>query len=338
MTSTSDGPGHGSRVLSGVQPSGDLHLGNYLGAFRNWVALQHDHDAFYCIVDLHALTLDIDPAELRSAPSTRRSICSPPVSTRAECTLFVQSQVPEHPRLAWLLECTATMGELPADDPVQGEGRGPARRVRVGLFTYPVLMAADILLYHADQVPGRRRPAPAPRAGPDSWPSASTTATAPPSPSPRPPCPGWAPGSWTSSTPSARCPSRSTPRSAPSGCSTIRPRSARKVKRAVTDTDGEVRYDPAAKPGLSNLLALMAAAPGRTPEEVAKDYDRYGDLKTDLADALVELLPAGTRAAGRAARGPRDRAPGPGRRGGAGPRGGGRHLRRAAEAIGLLSL
>ncbi|HUA95854.1 MAG TPA: tryptophan--tRNA ligase, partial [Acidimicrobiales bacterium] len=100
------------RVLSGVQPSGDFHLGNYLGALRQWVAHQHDHDAFYCIVDLHALTLEIDPEALRARTEEAAVNLLAAGLDPATCTLFVQSHVPEHPRLAWLLECTATMGEL----------------------------------------------------------------------------------------------------------------------------------------------------------------------------------------------------------------------------------
>ena len=165
------------RVLSGIQPSGDLHLGNYLGALRNWVAHQHEHDAFYCIVDLHALTLDIEPATLRANTFDAAVSLLAAGLDPATCTIFVQSQVPEHTRLAWLLECTATMGELRADDPVQGEVGGK-EGVRVGLFTYPVLMAADILLYDAEPGPGGRGPAPAPRAGPRARRRASTTATA----------------------------------------------------------------------------------------------------------------------------------------------------------------
>ncbi len=152
-------------VFSGVQPSGDFHLGNYLGAFRNWVAAQHDNRAFFCVVDLHALTGEIDPAELRErtldAAVTLLAVGLDPSTV----TLFVQSHVPEHPRLTWLLECTATVGELSRMTQFKEKSSGN-ETVRAGLFTYPVLMAADILLYQVEPGPGRRRPTPAPRAHP----------------------------------------------------------------------------------------------------------------------------------------------------------------------------
>jgi tryptophanyl-tRNA synthetase len=276
------------RVLSGVQPSGDLHLGNYLGAFRNWEALQHGHDAFYCIVDLHALTLAIDPAELRQRTLDLAVNLLAVGLDPAECTIFVQSQVPEHPRLAWLLECTATMGELRRMTQFKEKGAG-RETVRVGLFTYPVLQAADILLYHAAQVP----------VGDDQRQHLELARQlairfnhhyGPTFTVPEAAVPGVA-----ARVMDLQHPERKMSKSVDSPLGTLGvlddpAEVARKVKRAVTDTDGEVRYDRAAKPGLSNLLALMAAASGRTPEEVAKDYDRYGDLKSDLADALVEML------------------------------------------------
>ena len=141
-----------SRVLSGLQPSGELHLGNYLGAIRNWVADQYVHDAFYCIVDLHALTLDIDPDELRARTfETALDLLAAGLDPE-RCTLFVQSHVTEHAQMAWLLECTATMGELRRMTQFKEKSAGKDS-VRVGLFTYPVLQSADILLYDAERVP-----------------------------------------------------------------------------------------------------------------------------------------------------------------------------------------
>jgi len=140
-----------ARVLSGVQPSGDLHLGNYLGAFRNWVADQHEFDAFFCVVDLHALTLDHDPALLAAKTlETAENLLAVGLDPSV-CTLFAQSHVPEHPRLTWVLECTATYGELRRMTQFKDKGKDQ-ETVRAGLLTYPVLMAADIHL--------RRRPRP----------------------------------------------------------------------------------------------------------------------------------------------------------------------------------
>ena len=277
-----------ARVLSGIQPSGDLHLGNYLGAIRNWVEDQGDHDAFYCVVDLHALTLDIDPAELRSRTyDTALDLLAAGLDPD-RCTLFVQSHVVQHSQMAWLLECTATMGELQRMTQFKEKTAGQ-ESVRVGLFTYPVLQTADIVLYDADRVP----------VGDDQRQHLELardvairfnrrfgdvlvvpTATIP--------------------TTGARVmdlqhPERKMSKSVSSPLGTVLmlddpAEITRKVKKAVTDTDGEVRYDPEHKPGLSNLIELLAVATGRKPAEVAAGYTRYGDLKTDTAEALVELL------------------------------------------------
>jgi tryptophanyl-tRNA synthetase len=276
------------RVLSGVQPSGDFHLGNYLGALRPWVAHQHDHDAYYCIVDLHALTLEIDPKVLRARTVDAAVNLIAAGLDPGVCTLFVQSQVPEHPRLAWLLECTATVGELRRMTQFKEKGRGQ-ETVRAGLFTYPVLMAADILLYDAERVPvgddqrqhlelARELAA---RFNNRYGPTFTVPEAAIPVVGAR--------------VMDLQHPERKMSKSVDSPLGTVAVMDppeviTRKVMKAVTDTDGEVRYDPEAKPGLSNLLELLAAATDRRPEEVAGGYERYGDLKRDLAETLVELL------------------------------------------------
>jgi len=277
-----------ARVLSGIQPSGQLHVGNYLGAVRNWVADQYAHDAFYCIVDLHALTLDIDPGELRARTyETALDLLAAGLDPE-RCTLFVQSHVAEHTRMAWLLECTATMGELRRMTQFKDKSAGKDS-VRVGLFTYPVLQAADILLYDADRVPvgdDQRQHLELAREvalrfnhrfGPTLVvPEAAIPTTA-------------------ARVMDLQHPGDKMSKSVNSPLGTVMlldtpEEIGRKVKKAVTDTDGEVRYDPPAKPGLSNLLELLAVATDRTPTEVAGSYQRYGDLKKDVAAALVELL------------------------------------------------
>src|SRR5690348_8692867 len=141
-----------ARVFSGIQPTGEPHLGNYLGAVRWWVEDQRRGDCFYCVVDLHALTVPGDPAELRRATLTMATLLLAAGLDPDTCTLFVQSHVPAHTQLAWILECTASMGELRRmtqfKDKSAKEG---VEAARVGLFTYPALMAADILLYNADR-------------------------------------------------------------------------------------------------------------------------------------------------------------------------------------------
>jgi tryptophanyl-tRNA synthetase len=277
-----------SRVLSGIQPSGELHLGNYLGAVRNWVADQYTDEAYYCIVDLHALTLDIDPETLRArtwdaAIDLLASGLDPEL-----CTLFVQSHVAEHARLTWLLECTATMGELRRMTQFKEKGAGQ-ESVRAGLFTYPVLMASDILLYDADRVP----------VGDDQRQHLELTRelairfnrrygdvfVVPEAAIPR----------IGARVMDLQHPERKMSKSVSSPLGTVQvldepAELERKIKRAVTDTDGEVRYDPEAKPGLSNLLELLAVATDRSPAEVAAGYQRYGDLKRDVAESLIELL------------------------------------------------
>ncbi|HUY65491.1 MAG TPA: tryptophan--tRNA ligase [Acidimicrobiales bacterium] len=277
-----------SRVLSGVQPSGDLHLGNYLGAIRNWVADQYAHDAFYCIVDLHALTLDIDPAALRSRTyETALDLLAAGLDPD-RCTLFVQSHVPEHTQMTWLLECIATMGELGRMTQFKEKSAG-RDSVRAGLFTYPVLQSADILLYDAERVPvgdDQRQHLELARELATRFNHRFGDTLVVPEP---------AIPSAAARVMDLQHPERKMSKTVSSPLGTIlllddAAAITRKVRKAVTDTDGEVRYDREAKPGLANLLELLAVATGRTPAETAASYRRYGDLKDDVAEALVELL------------------------------------------------
>jgi len=277
-----------ARVLSGIQPSGDLHLGNYLGALRPWVAHQDENDAFYCIVDLHALTLDIDPEELRRRTlETAISLLAAGLDP-TRCTLFIQSHVPEHPRLSWLLECVASMGELRRMTQFKDKG-GAQESVRVGLFTYPVLMAADILLYDADRVPvgdDQRQHLELARelANRFNFRYGDTFVV----PEGSIPLVG-------ARVMDLQHPERKMSKSTASPLGTIAIMDSpqeitKKIKKAVTDTDGEVRFDRENKPGLANLLELLAAATDSTPTAIAANYTRYGDLKNDVAEALISLL------------------------------------------------
>jgi tryptophanyl-tRNA synthetase len=277
-----------ARVLSGIQPSGDLHLGNYLGAIRNWVVDQDVHDAFFCVVDLHALTLDIDPGELRARTYDAALDLLAAGLDPERCTLFVQSHVSEHAQMAWLLECTATMGELRRMTQFKDKSDGK-ESVRVGLFTYPVLMASDIVLYDAERVPvgddQRQHLELARELAIRFNHQFGDTLIVPEAAIP-------AAGARVMD---LQHPERKMSKSVNSPLGTLLvlddPATiTRKVKRAVTDTDGEVRYDREHKPGVSNLLELLAVATGRTPTDVAAGYQRYGDLKADTADALIELL------------------------------------------------
>jgi tryptophanyl-tRNA synthetase len=255
-----------ARVLSGIQPSGDLHLGNYLGAIVNWVSDQDEHDAFYCVVDLHALTLDIDPADLRARTHDTAIDLLAAGLDPERCTLFVQSHVVQHTQMAWLLECTATMGELQRMTQFKDKSGG-RESVRAGLFTYPVLMAADIVLYDAERVPvgdDQRQHLELARDVTIRFNNRFGDTLV--------------------------VPEAAIPKAGARVMDLQHPE--RKMSKSVNSPLGTVLVldDPDKKPGLANLLELLAVATGRTPTEVADGYERYGDLKADTAEALVELL------------------------------------------------
>jgi tryptophanyl-tRNA synthetase len=284
-----------TRVLSGIQPTGDIHLGNYLGALRWWVADQHKHDSFYCIVDLHALTVPRDPAELRASTLAGATMLMAVGLDPDVCTLFVQSHVPEHTSLNWLLECTASMGELRRmtqwKDKAAKTGEESAR---VGLFTYPVLQVADILLYDADFVPvgdDQRQHVElardlAQRFNQRYGPTFIVPAAAIP------------PAGRGARIMDLQDPTSKMSKSASSPQGIIMllddPKTIEhKIKRAVTDASkgpGSVRFDPDEKPGVSNLLELLGLATGRSPQDVAASYEAYGPLKADTAAAIIELV------------------------------------------------
>ncbi|MFZ3472037.1 tryptophan--tRNA ligase [Streptomyces sp. 4.24] len=283
-----------TRIFSGVKPTGHLTLGNYLGAVRQWVAAEQKPDeALFCVVDLHALTVEHDPARVRRLSRQAATLLLAAGLTAEKCTLFVQSHVDEHARLAYLLECTASDGELrrmvqykekAAKAQASGEG------VRLSLLTYPVLMAADILAYRTDEVP----------VGEDQRQHVELTRdlavrfnqryghtfTVPKATHP---------------VVAARVmdlqePTSKMGKSGDAGPGVVfmldEPEAVRKkVMRAVTDSgDGGVVYDRDARPGVANLLDVLAACTGGEPAVLADGYTGYGALKRDVADAVVELL------------------------------------------------
>ena len=276
------------RVLSGIQPSGELHIGNFFGAIQSWVKDQHNFDSFFTIVDLHAITVEHSPEELRTntlalAMTLLASGLDPEV-----CTVFVQSHVSAHAELSWLLECTTTYGELSRMTQFKEKGRSD-ESIRAGLFTYPALMAADILLYQAERVP----------VGEDQRQHLELTrdiairfntkygktfripqATIPP---------------LGSRIMDLANPKNKMSKSAKSRSGTIfildsPDEIAKKLSRAVTDTKNSVAYDPVNRPGVSNLVEIFCAATGEHPSEVAARYGLYGELKKDLATVLISLL------------------------------------------------
>lgn len=277
-----------TRVFSGIKPTGEVHLGNLLGALQYWIGDQHRADSFYCVVDLHALTTPQDPAELRAKTLDVAQILLAIGLDPEVCTLFVQSHVHEHAEMAWLMECTVSYGELRRMTQFKDKS-GSSAFVSGGLFTYPALMAADILLYETDRVPvgdDQRQHLELTRDIAMRFNSRyGETFVVPAAAIPR----------TGARVMDLQVPTDKMSKSEDSPQGTVLvtedPRSIeRKFKRAVTDSETEVRYDPEDKPGVSNLLAILGAATGRTPEEAAKGYTQYGPLKAAAAEAVIELL------------------------------------------------
>ena len=281
------------RVLSGIQPTADsFHLGNYLGAVRNWVAMQDTHDAFYCVVDLHAITAGSDPAVLRQRTRVAAAQLLAVGLDPARCTLFVQSQVPEHPQLAWILGCITGFGEASRMTQFKDKSaRQGAERSTIGLFTYPILQAADILLYQADAVPvgeDQRQHLELTR---DLAQRFNTTY----GPTFTVPAPFIVKD--TAKITDLQDPSAKMSKSASSPAGIIDlledpARSAKKIRSAVTDTGREIIFDQEQKPGIANLLTIYAALSGRAIDELVEVYDGkgYGDLKKDLAEVVTEFV------------------------------------------------
>jgi tryptophanyl-tRNA synthetase len=281
------------RVLSGIQPTSDsFHLGNYLGAVRQWVALQETHDAFYFIADLHALTVEHDPKKLaaRTRVSVAQLLAAGLDPERA--TIFVQSHLHEHAELAWVLQCLTGFGE--ASRMVQFKDKSAkqgADRVSVGLFSYPSLQAADILLYRPQYVPvgeDQRQHLELTRDLAQRFNSRFGKTFTPPEPY----ILKDAAKIFDLQEPGAKM---SKSASSPAGIVELldEPKaSAKKIRSAVTDTGREIRYDPEEKPGVSNLLVIYSALAGRTIAELERDYQGkgYGDLKKDLGEVLVEWV------------------------------------------------
>lgn len=277
-----------TRVFSGIKPTGNVHLGNVLGALLRWTEEQHRADSIYCVVDLHALTVPQDPEELRSSTLRLAQILLAVGLDPEVCTLFVQSHVPEHTEGAWIMECTASYGELSRMTQFKDKSQ-KAGFVSGGLFTYPALMAADILLYDTDEVPvgdDQRQHVELARDVAERFNARyGQTFTVP---------------TATFPVAGARVMDLQDPTSKMSKSEDTAPGTIlllddpkvieKKIKRAVTDNDGEVRFDVEAKPGVSNLLSILAAVTGRQPQDVAADYQQYGPLKADTAAAVVERL------------------------------------------------
>jgi len=279
------------RIFSGVQPTGSIHLGNYLGALRNWVALQKEYESFFCIVNLHAITVAQDPATLAAKTRELARIylavgIDPEVST-----IFVQSDVAEHAELTWLLNCITRMSELERMTQFKDKARKQEENIGVGLFDYPVLMAADILLYQTDLVP----------VGEDQKQHLELTRDVAirfnrdygetfKVPDPFIPKVG-------ARILSLADPSRKMSKSdeeSEAGCVMLLDDAdavRRKFKRAVTDSGTEIRFDPA-RPAISNLLTIYQLLTGKSPEDIEEHFAGrgYARLKEELADVTIRFL------------------------------------------------
>ena len=279
-----------TRVLSCIQPTGEVHLGNYLGALRNWVSGQHKADVFHGIVDLHALTVTEEPGVIGRNTLQLAAVLFAVGLDPDVATVFVQSHVPEHSQLGWIMECTVSFGELSRMTQFKDKSaKREAEFVSAGLFTYPALQAADILLYDANEVP----------VGDDQRQHIEITrdiairfnhrfgetfvipkSVTPPS--------------------GARVmdllnPTSKMSKSGDDDTGVIYllddpSRIEKKFKRAVTDSETEIVFDRERKPGVSNLLEILAAATGTTPQKAAETYTRYGDLKSASAQAVIAML------------------------------------------------
>jgi tryptophanyl-tRNA synthetase len=277
-----------ARVFSGIQPTGEVHLGNYLGAVRRWVATQHDDEAIYCIVDLHALTIPKDPTELRAKILEVTQLLVAAGLDPEVVTLFAQSQVSEHAELNWIMECTASFGELRRMTQFKDKA-DRADFVSAALFTYPALQAADVLLYDTDRVPvgdDQRQHIELARDLAIRFNSRYGDTFVVPEHAIPP---------VGARVMDLQAPERKMSKSVDSPQGTVLVLDdlkavERKFKRAVTDSEAEVRFDPRDKPGVSNLLSILAAASGGDPVALAERYQQYGPLKADTAEAVIEML------------------------------------------------
>ncbi len=296
------------RIFSGIQPSGSTHLGNYLGALRNWALLQHEMDSVYCIVDLHALTLPKDPGEVvEGTLNMARMLMAIGIDPETSI-LFAQSHVHEHAELGWLMQCVTGFGELRRmtqfkdksdrlggldEDSGGADGPNPSGNnasISAGLFTYPSLQAADILLYDTDVVPvgdDQRQHVELTRDLANRVNSRYGDGTVV-VPEHRIPAAG-------ARVMNLQYPDQKMSKSVGSEAGTINvldePKAIeKKIKRAVTDNDGDVRFDVVEKPGVSNLLSILAACTGGDPEKLANDYTQYGPLKAATAAAVIAEL------------------------------------------------
>ena len=279
------------RVLSMIQPTGNFTLGNYLGALKNFVALQDDYECVYALADLHAITVRQEPAAFRKNTLSAYAMMLALGIDPEKSIFFIQSQVPEHAQLAWVLNCYTQFGELSRMTQFKDKSAKNADNINGGLFTYPALMAADILLYQADLVP----------VGEDQKQHVELTRNIAKRFNgiygdvfklPEPYIPKVGARIMSLANPEAKM-SKSENDDPGRVCLMDKPEDIMRLfKRAITDCDSEVRYDPEHKKGVSNLMTIYSAATGRTFAEIEAEFAGrgYGDFKKTVGEAVVELL------------------------------------------------
>ena len=282
-----------SVVLSGCQPSGQLTLGNYMGALKQWVSMQDDYDCLYMIVDLHAITVRQDPKQLAEACLDGLSLYLACGIDPQKSTLFLQSHVPEHAQVSWVLNCYAQMGELNRMTQFKDKSAKNENNINVGLYSYPVLQAADILLYQADKVP----------VGEDQKQHLELTRDIATRVNnlygdvfrlPDPYIPEFGARIMSLQEPEKKMSKSDNNPNNFIGLLEEPKKLAKKIKRAVTDSDEQanIYFNPTEKPGVSNLLTLLSLATGKSVKDLEPEYTdkMYGHLKGDVADAVVSLL------------------------------------------------
>ena len=278
-------------MLSGIQPSGDLHLGNYLGPLRHWPEMIEEFDCYFFMADLHTITVRQNPAELRRRTMTQIAQYIACGLDPEKCVLFVQSHVPAHTQLGWVLDCYTMFGELSRMTQFKDKSAKNADNINAGLFTYPSLMAADILLYQPDFVPvgeDQKQHVEICRDIAERFNGIYGDVFKVPEPYI---------AKVGARIMSLNNPSTKMSKSIPEGCVFLMEKPEdimRKFKRAVTDSDTErcVRYDPKEKPGVSNLIQIYAAATGKSYEDIEVEFEGkgYGAFKPAVGEAVVETL------------------------------------------------
>jgi tryptophanyl-tRNA synthetase len=278
------------RIFSGAQPTGELQLGNYIGALRNWVALQDEYESFYCIVDLHAITIPRDPQELRQKTLDLARVYLAAGLDPERCTIFIQSDVSEHAELAWIMNCVARIGELERMTQYKDKARVRGENVSAGLLVYPTLMAADILLYQTNLVPigqDQKQHLELTRDVAERFNRDYGETFVIPD--------GYFPPVGAKIMSLAE-PERKMSKSDENLNASIFLKDdadtiIKKFKRAVTDSQSGIVFDPERK-GLFNLLTIYQAITGKSPEEIESHFEGkgYGHLKTELGEAVVEYL------------------------------------------------